>query len=232
MKEIKFYPLDEKTYHTVPCPKPAINYLPEWYREKKFYDGGKPSYNRGEVLNKTIRSCVPFLDALSYGYVQETWCDIVITYDRVAGPLFHYADFPEPIRLRGGLQMNVTDEFYPLDFVWNVTWFPRLPKGYSVLFTHPFNRYDLPFQSTSGIVDADNFYHILGGSYPFLLKKGFEGLIPKGTPMFQMIPIKRDNWKSSTVEFDPIESMKRRSQMHSYFSGAYRKLFHVKKSFK
>ena len=28
------------------------------------------------------------------------------------------------------------------------------------------------------------------------LKEGFEGIIEKGTPMFQIIPFKRNNWES------------------------------------
>ena len=29
------------------------------------------------------------------------------------------------------------------------------------------------------------------------VKKGFEGIVERGTPMFQIIPFKRNNWESS-----------------------------------
>jgi hypothetical protein len=29
---------------------------------------------------------------------------------------------------------------------------------------------------------------------PFFIKEGFSGVIPKGTPFAQLIPVKRENW--------------------------------------
>jgi hypothetical protein len=54
---------------------------------------------------------------------------------------------------------------------------------------------------------------------PFLLKDNFEGLIPKGTPIAQIIPIKRDNWnsevkdynKNASFDIDMIKSIVERS---------------------
>ena len=31
---------------------------------------------------------------------------------------------------------------------------------------------------------------------PIYIKEGFEGIVEKGTPMFQIIPFKRSNWDS------------------------------------
>ena len=33
-------------------------------------------------------------------------------------------------------------------------------------------------------------------NFPFFIKEGFTGLIPYGTPIVQIIPFKRDDWKS------------------------------------
>jgi hypothetical protein len=51
-------------------------------------------------------------------------------------------------------------------------------------------------------MDTDIYGH--SGSIPFSIKIGFEGIIPKGTPFLQMIPIKRESWKSvnSPIEED------------------------------
>jgi hypothetical protein len=35
-----------------------------------------------------------------------------------------------------------------------------------------------------------------------VFKKNFKGILEKGTPMFQIIPIKRDNWESKYVQGD------------------------------
>jgi hypothetical protein len=50
----------------------------------------------------------------------------------------------------------------------------------------------------AGIVDSDKYHG--AGNIPFFLKEEFEGLIPKGTPYAQIIPIKRAEW---TTVFDP-----------------------------
>jgi hypothetical protein len=74
----------------------------------------------------------------------------------------------------------------------------KLPKGYSALFTHPLNRFDLPFFTASGIVDAD--YGMGGGGVSFCIDKNFEGVIPAGTPIVQIFPFKRDDWKSEYLQ--------------------------------
>ncbi len=66
-----------------------------------------------------------------------------------------------------------------------------------MLFTHPLNRPDLPFQTLSGLVDADRF----GRGYVHFpaswLDPDWDGTLPKGTPVVQAIPIPRQ-----TVEID------------------------------
>jgi hypothetical protein len=58
----------------------------------------------------------------------------------------------------------------------------------------PMNRFDLPFLSTTGIVDNDSVH--ISGSFPFFIINGWEGTIPAGTPYLQLLPFKRDDWES------------------------------------
>ena len=37
-------------------------------------------------------------------------------------------------------------------------WTIEAPEGYSVLFTHPVNRFDLPFTTLTGMVDCDRYH--------------------------------------------------------------------------
>jgi hypothetical protein len=37
-------------------------------------------------------------------------------------------------------------------------WIIEAPDGYAVLFTHPFNRFDLPFTTLTGLVDCDRYH--------------------------------------------------------------------------
>ena len=63
----------------------------------------------------------------------------------------------------------------------------KLPKDYSLLFLSPINRFDLPFLSITGIVDCDMYTGTV--HFPFFIKNSFTGIIEKGTPIVQIIPI-------------------------------------------
>ena len=82
----------------------------------------------------------------------------------------------------------------PNHLAWRGVWGFKTPRNWSVLVTHPLNRSDLPFTTTSGIMDADKYS--TSGNIPFFIKEDFTGMIPAGTPIAQLIPIKRENWKS------------------------------------
>jgi hypothetical protein len=91
--------------------------------------------------------------------------------------------------------------YYKEHFAWYPDWAIELPEGYSALYTTPFNRFDLPFLMTTGIVDNDKIN--LPGTMPFFIIKGFEGVIPAGTPYAQIIPFKREDWDSDIIIENP-----------------------------
>jgi hypothetical protein len=99
---------------------------------------------------------------------------------------------PRELELAEG--MPTPEGHYPGVWTWETPMQIITPKGYSVMFMHPTNRYDLPFITAGGTIDTDKNGGY-GGSIPFYLQKGFEGMIPKGTPYLQIIPFKRENWK-------------------------------------
>jgi hypothetical protein len=98
-------------------------------------------------------------------------------------------------------QFHHPEGYYVNHFAWAPDWAVETPKGYSVLYSQPFNRFELPFLTTSGIIDNDSVN--LPGSMPFFLIKGFSGVIPAGTPYVQMIPFKREDWVSEIVIENP-----------------------------
>jgi hypothetical protein len=61
----------------------------------------------------------------------------------------------------------------------------------------PFNRYDLPFMTISGVIDNDKVN--LPGLMPFFVQKGWTGVIPAGTPYAQLLPFLREDWKSEII---------------------------------
>ncbi len=73
----------------------------------------------------------------------------------------------------------------------NNFWTVELPPGHSLLCTHPFNRMELPFRTLTGLVDVD-LYKDAFIQYPAVwLDPAFSGIVPKGTPIAQCIPVPR-----------------------------------------
>jgi hypothetical protein len=240
-KIIEFHPCTEEIALLVPPPKPAMKSVPEWYKKIPNYvenDGemkvGVDHTGSPLVLGKTVKKCAPFLDALTCGYIQETWCDMYVEQIH-DGLRCYYSSSPELFthRHRPSHGIPSPDVFYPIEFVWRQPWIPKVPSGYSVLFTHPLNRDDLPFHTFSGIVDYDGF-GINGwpNNYSFKLRSGFSGLIPVGTPMFQMIPIKRESWKTESFAYNENKFKKETYSSFKQFTGGYKKHWWKRKDYK
>jgi hypothetical protein len=93
------------------------------------------------------------------------------------------------------------------------------------------NRYDLPFYTMSGIVDSDNWG--LPVFIGFFLKRNFQGVIPKGTPIMQIVPFKRDSWEleiddsAEAIQKEEYHAEDRRSMLYGY----YKKTAWIKKFF-
>jgi hypothetical protein len=218
--KISFYPSCEEVYENIQNPVPAKNVISQWYKDIK------PS----ETLN--VKNCIPFLDTMTSGYMQLTWEDIHVEYinnnltvyttDKTGIPLFN---------ARNKSDILINENFYNIEFIWSRQWSIGLPDGYSALITHPLNRYDLPFITMSGIVDSDKYNHSPVGNIPFYLSKNFQGVIPKGTPMFQIIPIKREDWVFKKEIYDKEDWGKKEKKRNLIQKGLYKKMFWQKKSF-
>ena len=71
---------------------------------------------------------------------------------------------------------------------------PDGSPGYSLLVIHPINRDDLPFRALSGLVDCDR-YHDAFVQFPARwVDPDFNGVLPKGTPVVQCLPVRREAW--------------------------------------
>ena len=57
-------------------PKPASNYIPEWYKETKSYMDDKKKPNGSGLTTATIKRCMPVFDVISSGYIIPTPCDV------------------------------------------------------------------------------------------------------------------------------------------------------------
>lgn len=239
MKNIRFNPVDQTTEYSVPSPKPSRDYLPDWYKKMPAFQTDKPEYSKENgIANRTMKLCMPFSDSLSLGYIQETWQDIHFEVEKIddnTNQFMYYAPtVPRIVDVRETVKYSIpiSKEFYQFELVWHPPWYIELPKGYSAIITHPLNRMDLPFYTLTGVIDADTFTQAAENSnFPFLLKQGFTGTIPKGTPMFQIIPFKRDDWKSISNPHNKEEQIKQVQKLRQYFWSGYKKEHWKKKKY-
>jgi len=180
--------------------QPMLKVVPEWYKKMPKTTNSPVT---GEEL-RTAKACVPFLDALTSGYSICLTQDVFVEQSE-QGPVFRYAENYGTVGARPVEQTNpmpTPHGYSPYAFTWQTKVSIKLPKGYSAIYTHPFNRFDLPFVTITAVVDHDG--SISGGNSPFYLKEGFSGLIPKGTPITQVIPFLREDWDSKEIE-GPVE---------------------------
>jgi hypothetical protein len=64
------------------------------------------------------------------------------------------------------------------------------------------------------------------------IKEDFNGIIPINTPILQIIPFKRENWKSESRE-DLVNYAKIKiAEKNKYLSGFYKKFIRQKKTYK
>lgn len=216
--KIEFIPGSEEISKNIPEPEPSKYFVPKWYKE---------IFSNAETVN--IKHCIPFLDSLSHGYIQKTWCDIEVKVIDEKVCVSFDSDVPI-LSIRDKSDMPLSTDFYSLEFVWQRPWSVKLPDGFSGLVVHPLNRYELPFITLSGTVDFDKSIHAPIGNIPFYIKNNFIGIIPKGTPMFQIIPLKREEWNSEKKEYS-LNFWQDKYKERGDILGFYKKKVWTKKHF-
>ena len=181
----------------LPQPIPAVLGLPDWFKampQKAFH----PISGAEE---QTVKRCPPFIDAMTYGFLIPLATDVVVkdgefSWDfdvpgaSVAEHIRSPIDFHEPSQVVG--TPFYEDDRFIIKFV--NFWTIEAPPGYSVLFTHPINRPDLPFTTLTGLVDCDAFSESAVHFPARWRDPDFNGVLRKGTPVAQCLPVKRESW--------------------------------------
>ena len=211
-------------------PKPASQIIPDWYKDAESYIGGqkKPSGNGGTMA--TVKRCMPVFDAITAGYIITLPADVYVSI-KDGQQYFEWSDY------------NLV-QFHPVDQAPNHPahngqpypkfmnpWAIKTPKGYSTLFVQPFHR-SAVFTILPGVVDTDEYFSPV--NFPFVINDvTFEGLIPKGTPIAQVIPFKRESWKMNfggKKEFNAQAKVLR--QLQTRFFDRYKTFFRANKEYK
>ena len=211
-------------------PQPASKFIPDWYKNIESYINKEKNLNSNSNTGVTIKRCMPVFDAMNAGYIITSPIDVYVTIKN-SQQFFEWSGLPlisfHPIEQAP--THPIKNEYpYPK---WNNSWSIRTPKGYSTMFVQPMHRESI-FTILPGIVDTDEYYAPV--NFPFVINDPkFEGLIPKGTPVAQVIPFKRESW---TMQFGALKEIKEQriiaNKLSSKLFGAYKNMFRTNKKYK
>lgn len=211
-------------------PKPASAFIPDWYKNMDSYIGGekKPTGQGGTAA--TVKRCMPVFDAMTAGYIITLPADVYVSI-KDEQQYFEWSDL-------GLVQFHPIEQApehpakkpyaYPK---WINHWSIKTPKGYSTLFVQPFHR-EAPFTILPGIVDTDEYYAPV--NFPMVINDPkFEGMIPKGTPIAQVIPFKRESWSMEFGNQKDIEDQANITRkLQTKFFDSYKSMFRAAKEYK
>ena len=244
MKKIKFH--SARMYNSNDLtnkPMPSKSSFPDWWKnaslffkdlDGNFFEIENSDSNSRKERALGFKACPALLDGFSVGYVLRTPTDIMFVQHNnepfvIIDPA--YKDFCA--EREAIADFVVPNGYHSKHFHWWPNWGFETPDGYSALVLNPINRYDLPFITTTGIIDSDRYTS--SGLMPFFLKEGFSGLVPKGTPFAQIVPIKRESWESEYIYHDEKSIMSRfEKTADTYrkpFGGIYKRSTWIKKEY-
>jgi hypothetical protein len=182
----------------------------------------------------TVKRCPPFVDAMSAGFLIGLVCDLRVAngefawdWDLPAGGSVAYPRSPltfhEPSQVTGTPLFDADRFLVKFHNLWTI----EAPEGWSLLFTHPANRFDLPFTTLTGLVDCDR-YSDLWIHFPARWNDPeFEGVLPRGTPVAQCIPVRRADWSLDVGGFTEDDAQRTHDLMEEIAreKGVYRRRF-------
>ena len=219
----------------LPRPVPARERLPDWLRAMP--PAAFSGFHGQEI--RTVKQCPPFVDAMMAGFLIPLPCDLRVEAGRFAWDW----DLPEPSlpgHPRSPLSFHVAAQLAqsPLQagerpaIKFNSFWTIELEPGWALLALHPLNRLDLPFRTLAGLVDADRFNEV-GIFFPALwTEPGFAGLLPRGTPVVQCVPVRREPVELAfgTIAGERAQAFARLSQEILSEPGIYRRRYRARRS--
>jgi hypothetical protein len=220
-------------------PYPAKKAVPDWYKKLPSYiDGEQGTVYWSDIgLNTgtaTGKKCMPMLDAMTAGYIIPLTTDVKVT-KKDGQQLFQWPDY-DVLGFHPPLQMSTHPHVqkHPDNAIpkFHSPWTVITPKGYSCLFVPPMNRdaKDQILQCIPAIVDTDTYAHPI--NFPFLIDPDWEGIIPAGYPMAQVIPFKRESYEMKYGERSDMITIQRSiRKLKMSFYNAYKDKFWTRKEY-
>lgn len=233
-RTINFVAQSEHVIQVRTKPVPAKDLLPSWWKDLSVYSNDEKKLRLNPYPNVTVKRCFPTLDALTSGYIFTLWADLEVTIDKHGSHYVRWLVNEPPISVWSGdqtrgFELSTGYQSNPI-FKYHHGWTIKTPKNFSCLFVNPFGYEDSPIKSIAGVVDTDEFAGEINA--PFTFKEGWEGILPVGTPMFQVIPFERQSWSSNVSLKAEGEHIIDLDKMDKLINSAYGRLFHKKKRYR
>jgi hypothetical protein len=214
----------------LPKPVPAALGVPDWLKTMP-----QQAFNALNAHDTdTVKRCPPFVDAMTHGFLIPLICDLRVEngefiWDNELPPGGELNFVRSPIGLHDASQVTGAPLFDPDRFMvkFHNLWTIQAPDGYALLFTHPANRFDLPFTTLTGLVDCDRYYDNWIHFPAHWHDTNFNGVLPKGTPIAQCMAVKRDRWTMRTATFTPEDAQRLHDLTTEMYNetGIYRRRF-------
>lgn len=196
----------------IAVPVPAKAAMPAWFRRLPGTDAPQVSATNNGL---TVKRCMPFLDALSIGWLIPLAATVRIEIKDGGSTVTAGWEFDrEMVSNHGAFQVagNPFDPRPPMKF--HNYWTVRTPKGWSCLFVPAINRPNPIVELFSGVVDTDTYTSPV--NLPFVAT-GPDGAhtLEKGTPLVQVIPFRRtDAAIRGTVRTETAQDRDTRERIH------------------
>lgn len=238
MPTIKFIPKIRIYRKVFPSPTAIQNSenLPSWWRKQLGYIDNNRQVESGQ-LKLTVKKCQAVFDSMTMGYYLKCPMDLYI--DSTQENLTFSLSAPElnghvlSTHSREQLSEYPTQDHYHKDILRiHPMWIVETEKGFSSMFLNPMHADSSPITAVPGVIDTDKYPS--DGYLSFNVKKGFKGIIKQGTPIIQVIPFRRDEWKSIIIDDQNSDSYISNitTSVRSVFENGYRIKFWTKKIFK
>ena len=171
-------------------PVPARTVQPAWFRRLPGLDRAELSATNNGL---TVKRCVPFLDALSIGWIVPLAATVRLEIGDGGRAVTAGWEFDREMVSTHSAHQAAGNPYEPRPIMkFHNPWTIRTPPGWSCLFVPPLNRPDAVVEVLSGVVDTDRYVSPVNFPFVAVAEDGVHSL-SKGTPLVQVIPFARDN---------------------------------------
>ncbi len=193
-------------------PVPARTVQPAWFRRLPGLDRAQLNATNNGL---TVKRCVPFLDALSIGWILPLAATVRLEISDGGRTVVAGWEFDREMVSTHSAHQAAGNPFEPRPMMkFHNPWTIRTPSGWSCLFVAPLNRPGGVVEVLSGVVDTDVYVSPVNFPFVAIAEDGVHTL-RKGTPLVQVIPFARhDEQHEATIRAETEDEAEDRERVY------------------